>query len=272
MGIYHAPKTVAMLAEFGRFWCFVWQFVIRGLIVPRQGRRAAARSRILTQMYEIGNRSVPVVMITGAFVGATLAVQSYSQFKGIGLEDRLGSLINISVVKELGPVLAAIMLAGRVGGALTAELGTMHVTDQIDALRSMGVDPIKQLVLPRVFACVLLTPFLTIYADLMGVLGGYVMGVWYFGINSEAFWRFSADVVEKWDLLVGISKGIFFGAAISLIGCFKGFYCGRGAQGVGRACTEAFVYSFLSILILDFGLAVFFKAIYDTFWGTRIIF
>jgi phospholipid/cholesterol/gamma-HCH transport system permease protein len=217
----------------------------------------------------IGVRSVPVVMITGAFVGMTLAVQAYDQLAGIGLEEHLGVLINISVVKELGPVLAAIMLAGRIGGALTAELGTMNVTEQIDAIRSMGTDPIKYLAAPRVLACLLLTPFLIIYADFMGILGGYFVSVVQLGINSRAYWSFSASHVELWDVSIGIVKGLFFGVAIAVISCYKGFTCKEGAQGVGQACTEAFVASFISILALDFALAVIFKSIYNTFWPLK---
>jgi len=265
------PFGLMRLEEWGRFWRFVWQVLAHGVFSGPSGRASAARGRVWAQMYEIGNKSVPVVMATGAFVGMTLAVQSFSQFKGVGLQDRLGSLINISVVKELGPVLAAMMLAGRVGGALTAELGTMHVTEQIDALRAMGTDPVRHLVTPRFWACVLLTPFLTIYADLLGVFGGYVITVWQFGVNSEAYWRFSADVVEKWDVMIGLIKGVFFGASIALISCFKGFNCDPGAHGVGKACTEAFVNSFLTILALDFVLAVVFKGIYETVWGLKII-
>jgi phospholipid/cholesterol/gamma-HCH transport system permease protein len=217
----------------------------------------------------IGVRSVPVVMITGAFVGMTLAVQAYDQLAGIGLEEHLGVLINISVVKELGPVLAAIMLAGRIGGALTAELGTMNVTEQIDAIRSMGTDPIKYLAAPRVLACLLLTPFMIIYADFMGILGGYFVSVVQLGINSRAYWSFSASHVELWDVSIGIVKGLFFGVAIAVISCYKGFTCKEGAQGVGQACTEAFVASFISILALDFALAVIFKSIYNTFWPLK---
>ena len=265
------PFWLIRLEEWGRFWRFAWNVLSRGIFGSTSGRLSAARNRIWTQMYEIGNKSVPVVMATGAFVGMSIAVQSFVQFKGVGLQDRLGSLINISVVKELGPVLAAMMLAGRVGGALTAELGTMHVTEQIDALRAMGTDPVRHLVTPRFWACVLLTPILTIYADLLGVLGGYVITVWQFGVNSEAYWTFSANVVENWDVFVGLTKGIFFGASIALISCFKGFHCSPGAHGVGKACTEAFVNSFLAILVLDFILAVIFKAIYETLWGVSLI-
>jgi phospholipid/cholesterol/gamma-HCH transport system permease protein len=217
----------------------------------------------------IGVKSVPVVMITGAFVGMTLAVQAYDQLAGMGLEEHLGVLINISVVKELGPVLAAVMLAGRIGGALTAELGTMNVTEQIDAIRSMGTDPIRYLVAPRVLACLLLTPFLIIYADLMGILGGYFVSVIQLGINSRAYWNFSASGVELWDISIGVIKGLFFGVAIAVVSCYKGFTCKEGAHGVGQACTEAFVTSFISILALDFALAVIFKSIYNTFWSLK---
>jgi phospholipid/cholesterol/gamma-HCH transport system permease protein len=220
-------------------------------------------------MNTIGVHSVPVVMATGAFVGMILAVQAYDQLAGMGLEEHLGVLINIAVVKELGPVLAAVMLAGRVGGALTAELGTMNVTEQISAVRSMGTDPVKYLVAPRVLACLLLTPFLIIYADLLGILGGYFVSVLQLGINNRAYWDFSANGVEMWDILTGILKGFFFGGAIAGISCYKGFYCREGAQGVGEACTEAFVGSFISILALNFLFAVIAKAIYNTFWSIQ---
>jgi phospholipid/cholesterol/gamma-HCH transport system permease protein len=220
-------------------------------------------------MYVIGVHSVPVVMITGAFVGMTLAVQTYGQLAGMGLEEYLGSLINIAVVKELGPVLTAVMLAGRIGGALTAELGTMNVTEQIDAIRSMGTDAIKYLVAPRILACLILTPVLIIFADLMGIIGGYFVSVVQLGINGNAYWQHSANAVELWDVSIGIIKGLFFGVAIAAISCYKGFTCKEGAQGVGQACTEAFVASFISILALDFALVVIFKAIYDTFWPLK---
>jgi phospholipid/cholesterol/gamma-HCH transport system permease protein len=208
-------------------------------------------------------------MVTGAFVGMILAIQAYDQLAGMGLEEHLGILINISVVKELGPVLAAVMLAGRVGGALTAELGTMRVTEQIDAVRSMGTDPIRYLVAPRVLACLLLTPALIIYADLMGAVGGFFIGVVHLGINSWAYWNFSASGVELWDVSIGVIKGFFFGGAIAVISCYKGFTCREGAHGVGQACTEAFVASFITILALDFALAVIFKAIYAIFWPLK---
>ena len=259
-------KAIQDMVNAGRLGRFAWRAFTTSL------RGCASREiypLVRTQMNIIGVRSVPVIMITGAFVGMTLAVQAYDQLAGMGLEEHLGVLINISVVKELGPVLAAVMLAGRIGGALTAELGTMNVTEQIDAIRSMGTDPIRYLVAPRLLACLLLTPVLIIYADLMGVVGGALVSFLQLGINSRAYWNFSASGVELWDVSIGVIKGFFFGGAIAMISCYKGFNCREGAHGVGQACTDAFVASFISILALDFALAVMFKSIYLTFWPIK---
>ena len=261
-------KTLVGINNLGQFARFAWETVVASVW-------SCAKSRtyplIWIQMNAIGVRSVPIVMITGAFVGMILAIQAYDQLAAMGLEERLGVLINVSVVSELGPVLAAVMLAGRVGGALTAELGTMKVTEQIDAVKSMGTDPVRHLVVPRVLACLLLTPFLIIFADLLGVLGGYFVSVIHLGINSRAYWNYSASGVELWDVMVGVIKGFFFGGAIATISCYKGFTCKEGAHGVGQACTEAFVASFISILAMDFALAVIFKAIYNTFWHVKVM-
>lgn len=224
---------------------------------------------IWSQMHIIGVQSVPVIMATGAFVGMILAIQTYSQLASMGLEERLGVLINIAVVKELGPVLAAVMLAGRVGGALTAELGTMNVTEQISAVQSMGINPVRYLVAPRVLACLLLTPLLIIYADVLGILGGYFISVFQWKINAGAYWNYSAAGVQLWDVGTGILKGLFFGGAMALISCYKGFTCREGAQGVGEACTEAFVGCFMSILFLNYVFAVVLDAIYKTLWPVR---
>ena len=259
-------KAIRGVDNLGRFARFAWEAM-------KAAAWSCAKARtyplIWAQMHAIGVRSVPVVMITGAFVGMVLAVQAYDQLAGMGLEEHLGVLINISVVKELGPVLAAVMLAGRIGGALTAELGTMNVTEQIDAVKTMGTDPIRYLVAPRILACLLLTPALIIFADLLGILGGYFVSVVQLDINSRAYWDFSASGVELWDVSIGVIKGFFFGAAIAVISCYKGFTCREGAHGVGRACTEAFVASFISILALDFALAVVSKGIYNTFWPIK---
>jgi len=256
-------KTVAGTGDFARFTWASHSAMVRTLFKPK------TYPHILTQMYAIGVRSVPVVMATGAFVGMILALQSYDQLAHMGLEERMGVLINKAVIRELGPVLAAIMLAGRVGGALTAELGTMNVTEQISAVQSMGTDPIRYLVAPRVLACLLLTPLLIIYADLVGILGGFFVSVFQLKINAGAYWSYSASGVEMWDITTGILKGFFFGGAIATISCYKGFNCREGAQGVGEACTEAFVGSFMSILFLNYVFTIVFDAIYKSFWTVR---
>lgn len=261
-------RTTGSIEKIGQFAVFTWQSL--GISAKSCGIKKTY-PLIWAQMNIIGVLSVPVVMITGAFVGMTLAIQTYDQLAGMGLAERLGVLINISVVKELGPVLAAVMLTGRIGGALTAELGTMKVTEQIEAVKSIGVDPLQYLVAPRFLACLLLTPALIVYADLLGILGGYFVSVIHLGINSRAYWSYSASGVELWDVSIGIVKGFFFGGAIAIISCYKGFTCKEGAQGVGQACTEAFVGSFISILAINFGLGIIFKAIYNTFWFTQIL-
>jgi phospholipid/cholesterol/gamma-HCH transport system permease protein len=251
---------------FGDFWIFAWQtllWLIRGAS-QRQSWRL-----VMPQLYEVGYKSLPVILITGAFVGMVIAVQAIDQFRAVGLEERMGAVVNLSVVRELGPVLAGIMLAGRIGGALTAELGTMNVTEQIDALRSMGVAPIRYLVVPRVLACFLLTPFLTIFADLTGSLGGWFVSVVQRGVDNGPYWDYTRQAVDKFDLFSGLIKGFFFGAALGLISCYKGFFCKPGAEGVGKACTEAFVTSFIAILMLDYVLAVFLQALSERLWGFR---
>ena len=229
------------------------------------------RARLLApQFYEVGTRSIPVVMITGAFVGMVLAVQTVSQFKAIGLIARVGTIVNLSVLRELGPVLAGVMLAGRVGGALTAELGTMRITEQIDALRAIGADPMRVLVVPRFLACVLLTPVLVLYANATGILGGYLVSVFVYGVNPAEFWRHAQETVVTFDVFYGPIKSVFFGAVMSLICCWRGFKCPPGAAGVGRACTEGFVASCMAILALNFFLDMVLTTIDEMVFGVKV--
>ncbi|RIK57264.1 MAG: ABC transporter permease [Nitrospira sp.] len=254
------------MADLGEFSVFSWNAAVgtfRELGKPRLWRL------LMPEMMEVGYRSLPVILITGAFVGMVLAVQAIEQFRAVGLEERMGAVVNISVVRELGPVLAGIMLAGRVGGALTAELGTMKVTEQIDALRSMGVDPVRYLVVPRVLACFLLTPILTLYANLTGSMGGWFISVIQRGVDNGPYWEFTRSAVDNFDVLSGVLKAFFFGAALGLISCYKGFNCRPGAEGVGRACTEAFVTSFMAILTLDYFLAEALQTISIRLYGFR---
>ena len=232
--------------------------------------RLPRRRVLLPAMYQIGVQSLPVVAITGLFIGMVLAVQSYDSFRLMHMESRLGSVITVTLVKELGPVLAATMLAGRVGSSIAAELGTMRVTEQIDALRALGANPIQYLVVPRFLACFLLIPMLTALADIVGIFGGWLFSTQVLDINSFHYWYHARGYVTGYDVLSGLAKSVFFGAAIAIIACHRGFNCGAGAEGVGRAATESFVYSFIAILVLDFFLGVFIQQLYMLIWPTPI--
>ena len=261
-------RTLNNISTFGDFCRFSGQ----SLTWLREGlTRLSSIRLLLRQFYEIGTLSISVVMITGAFVGAVLAVQTVMQFKSIGMEAQMGTIINLSVLRELGPVLAGVMLAGRVGGGLTAEVATMRVIEQIDALVAMGSNPLRVLVVPRFLACVLLIPILVIYTDFMGILGGYVISVYIYGVNGTEFWRHAATTVDNFDVFYGPIKSLFFGAAISLICCYKGFRCAPGAAGVGKACTESFVASCMTVLALDFFLGMLLNTLYESVYGVRVV-
>ena len=219
--------------------------------------RPVNKSTLMAACYRIGVQSLPVIMLTGTFIGMVLAVQTHPQFKAVGLESRLGAAINLSLVKELGPVLAATMLAGRVGSAIAAELGTMRVTEQIDALSSMGPNPIHYLVVPRFIICLVMIPGLTIMADAMGVLGGAFFSIKLLGVDWGYYWEYSRNAVALYDVFAGMFKSVFFGGAIALISCYQGFHCDAGAEGVGKASTKSFVVSFVMILLLDLILGIF---------------
>jgi len=225
--------------------------VLHQLVLGRPRRRV-----MLETMYTVGVGSIPVVVVTGVFIGMVLAVQGYASFHHLGMETRIGSVINASLVKELGPVLAATMLAGRVGSSMAAELGTMRVTEQIDAIRALGANPVRQLVVPRFLACFLLIPMLTIVADTVGIIGGWVFSTQFLDVNSHFYWVHSRSFVTAFDVMTGLIKSVFFGGAIALVSCYHGFHCQAGAKGVGRAATVSFVVSFVAILALDFFLGL----------------
>jgi len=238
------------LVYLGNFSLFCYQtFVWLCWRLPR-------REQITHSFYTIGVLSLPVVMLTGVFIGMVLAVQTFAQFQQMGMETVLGGVISLSLVRELGPVLAATMLAGRVGSAVAAELGTMRVTEQIDALSSMGVNPIHYLVVPRFLACLVLIPALTLIADVTGVFGSAFYCIYVLAINEHHYWENAQDFVSRFDIFIGMFKSIFFGGIIALISCHQGFHCKEGAEGVGRAATQSFVYSFVAILLIDLLLGI----------------
>lgn len=207
---------------------------------------------IFKQMEFIGVKSMFVVILTGGFTGMVLALQSYNALKRFGAESLVGPTVAMSMARELGPVLTGLMVTGRAGSAVATELGTMRVTEQIDALYAMGVNPIKYLVVPRILAGVLMLPVLTVVTDFIGVVGGYFVGVKLLNINPGVYMGRTVDFVKVDDIFNGLFKSIFFGLILSLVACYQGFYTKGGAEGVGRAATVSVVLSCVLILISDY--------------------
>jgi len=218
---------------------------------PLQGRE------ILKQMEEVGVRSFPVVVITSAFTGMVLALQSYTGFKRFNAESMVGTVVALSVTRELGPVLTGLMVSGRVGSAMAAELGTMRVTEQIDALYTLATNPIKYLIVPRFLAAMIMLPILVVFADVIGILGGYLVSVKLLGTNPTLYIRRTWQLLELNDIYTGLLKALCFGMIVAMIGCYEGFSAEGGAEGVGRATTKAVVLSSLLILISNYFITAF---------------
>ncbi len=207
---------------------------------------------IFKQMEFVGVKSIFVVVLTGTFTGMVMALQGYYGFRMFNAESLVGSTVALGMTRELGPVLTALMVTARAGSAMAAELGTMRVTEQIDALSVMATNPVKHLIVPRIIAGVIMLPALTIVSDFMGILGGYFVGVPILNINSGAFISNITKMVDLGDIYNGLTKAAVFGLILSLIGCYKGFNTTGGAEGVGKATTEAVVLASVSILISDY--------------------
>jgi len=207
---------------------------------------------IFKQMEFVGVKSIFVVVLTGTFTGMVMALQGYYGFRMFSAESLVGSTVALGMTRELGPVLTSLMVTARAGSAMAAELGTMRVTEQIDALYVMAANPIKHLIVPRIVASVLMLPLLTIVSDFMGIIGGYFVGVPVLGINEGAFIKNITKYVELSDIYHGLTKAAVFGLILALIGCYKGFNARGGAEGVGKATTEAVVLASISILVSDY--------------------
>ena len=205
---------------------------------------------ILRQMIEIGYYSLPVVGLTAIFTGMVLALQSYTGFARFSAESAIPQVVVVSITRELGPVLAGLMVAGRIGAAMAAEIGTMRVTEQLDALTTLATNPYKYLIAPRLIAGLTMLPILVLVADVIGVFGGYLVSVYKLGFNPSNYLSNTLDFMETVDVVSGLVKAAVFGFLITLMGCYHGFHSRGGAQGVGAATTNAVVSA--SILILSF--------------------
>ncbi len=264
MPVVHAVSKVGSttydaVAGFGDFMQFFLAAVQRLIAHPA---RCLRPSLICPQLYSVGVLSIPVVGITGAFIGMILALEGFDQFQAIGQEDRIGGVIVVSVCKQIGPVLSAVMVAGRVGGALSAELGTMRITEQLDAMRAMDADPIRILVVPRIVACIIMTPILTIISDALGTAGAWLVTVRIFGVADAEFWHYVQQIVYLLDPINGLIKATVFGLCIGAIACYRGFTCLPGAAGVGQAATSSFVTSFIAIIAANLVLAEFLNTMF----------
>lgn len=242
-------RIIAFSEELGRILILLLTTLKQLMTPPVEGRNT------FKQMLEIGVRSLPVVIVTAIFTGMVFALQTYTGFKRFGSEVLVGTVVALSMTSELGPVLTGLIVSGRAGAAMAAELGTMRVTEQIDALETLATNPVKYLIVPRFLSGLIMLPALTICADIIGILGGYLITVGMFGASSVVYWKRTWDFLEVSDIYNGLIKACFFGASISLISCYKGFYTTGGAEGVGKATTGAVVLSSMTILISDYFLS-----------------
>ena len=215
-----------------------------------------SRRDLLYQIYFIGVKSQSVVLVTGAFTGMVLAAQTYFQFHKIKMDTATLAVVSVSMCSELGPVLTALMVAGRVGAAIAAEIGTMRVTEQIDALRTLATHPVDYLVVPRLIAANIALPLLALEAMSIGIAASYGVGVGLLGIDPAYAWYNMLKYSSNADVAIGLFKSVIYGGIIALIGCYKGLTCGAGAEGVGRATTEVVVYASITILITNFFLTI----------------
>lgn len=221
-------------------------------------RKPWERKNFIQQLEEIGVRSLPVVSLTAAFGGLVFGLQTYVGFHryiGPGSESYGGPIISLGLSKELIPILVGLMVTGRVGSAMTAEIGTMRITEQVDALFSLGADPIRYLVVPRTLAGFIMLPILTIYGDIIGIAAGFFYNVYLMGVNRYIYIRNTLIYMELWDLFSGLIKAAVFGIIIALIGCWQGLKAEGGAEGVGRATTRTVVIASILILIVNFFLS-----------------
>lgn len=239
-------STLCFIQQLGMLSIFILK-VLAGIF-----KRPFYFGLIARQLIIIGYFSLPVVAMTAFFSGAVLALQSYTGFSRFSAESSIATVVVLSITRELGPVLAGLMVAGRVGASIAAEIGTMRVTEQIDALFVLSTDPIKYLVVPRVLAAVITLPILVLIGDIIGVMGGYLVGTYKLGFNGVVYMVNTVKFLESIDVISGLVKAAIFGFIIAIMSCYHGYYSEKGAKGVGLATTSAVVSSSILILISNY--------------------
>ncbi|HXB97462.1 MAG TPA: ABC transporter permease [bacterium] len=253
---------VGILEEAGRLFRFslrLFAETIGFVSTPRRSLRLDG-SPLLAQFDQIGSLSVPVVMTTALFTGMVLALQAglTLEIKLKGVTQFMGRTVALPFIRELGPVLTGLIVTGRIGSAIAAEIGTMNVTEQIDALKTLATPPLRYLGVPRLLACLIMLPALTALANIVGLIGGFIVAKLLLGLPANVFWGDIPQMVTARDLVSGLAKTVFFGGIIAVVSCYQGFQAQGGAEGVGRATTKAVVWSSIIILISDYFLTAFF--------------
>jgi phospholipid/cholesterol/gamma-HCH transport system permease protein len=238
--------VLRLLEETGRFFIMLGRILFWALRPPYDVRE------LFRQMVRVGVDSIPVVFLTMLFTGMVLSLQAYNGFARFGAESLVGSVIALSLMRELSPVLSVLMVTGRVGSSMAAEIGSMRVTEQIDALEALATEPVQYLFVPRVFASVLMMPLLVVMGDVVGMYGGYFVAVNLLGSNPGAYYESQFDRLDMIDFTSGLIKAAAFGLIFSVFACVRGYYTEGGAEGVGRSTTQAVVASSLTILLVDF--------------------
>jgi phospholipid/cholesterol/gamma-HCH transport system permease protein len=239
-------RTIFYLREMGRMLLFLFQFVFSA---PRPPYRIL---RVIKEMHFIGVKSLFIIALTSGFTGMVLGLQGYHTLRQFGSESALGSLVALSLIRELGPVLGSLMVTARAGSAMTAELGIMRISEQIDALDVMTLDPIKFLVAPKMLAGILVVPLLVGIFDVIGIYGGYIVGVKLLGVNAGRYFDGMKESLVFKDVWGGAVKSLSFGLIVTWVSCYKGYNCGHGAKGVSDATTEAVVLSAILVLMWDY--------------------
>ncbi|MEM7046756.1 MAG: ABC transporter permease [Pseudomonadota bacterium] len=246
---------IATLSAIGSVSLFAGRAILTCLYPPFYPRL------ILRQLVSVGYFSLPVVGLTALFTGMVLALQSYTGFSRFNAESAVATVVVLSITRELAPVLAGLMVAGRIGAAMAAEIGTMRVTEQIDALTTLSTDPFHYLITPRIIAGILTLPILVLVADVIGVFGGFLVGVYYLDFNAASYIIQTFDYLEAFDVISGLIKAALFGFIVVLMGCYHGYRSRGGAQGVGRATTNAVVSASVLILCFNYLLTALFFGI-----------
>jgi len=242
--------TLSLCTAIGRFMLFFYGTVRNIFCAPLRV------SKIFEQMNRIGIHSLLIALITGAFAGAVLAYQSFEGFRKFGGENLLGSIVALSMTRELGPVLTGLMVTGRAGSLIAAEIGTMRITEQIDALRTLGINPFQYLIIPRILGATLIMPFVTLFAMMAGISGGYLVSVHFLGLTPDGYISHIKEITHASDIIGGLIKAAVFGLILSSVGCYKGYYASGGARGIGIATTQSVVAGSILIIIANYFLAM----------------